>query len=218
MPPPPISHALHQARPKRRYPRVSIRIPVEFHTRERAGRPITGRIENLSAGGVLAVCREPLEMHTELAMLFSLPTGDSIHAFGRVIYSMPGSRYGIEFVDLDRDANRKIEQFALKSLGYARRSSRVPHRTRIAIRDSNESADLEIVETVLVSRNGGLLVCRGTYGPGQEIYLWSPDRNRGARARVVFQQVWAADALVELGFEFVEPTDFWDVSFTDETA
>jgi len=212
----PLSHPEHHPRPTRRYPRIAIMTPVEIHARERIGPPIIGRIENLSAGGLLAACRESLGPQTELAMLFSLPTGQPIQAFGRVIYSMPGSRYGVEFMDLDRDALQQVEQFTHKVLGYTRRSSRVPHRTTLIIRASKDSADLEVAETALVSRNGGLLVCRGTYRQGQEIYLWSPGRNRGARARLVFQQVWATGTVVELGFEFMEPAELWDVPCSDE--
>jgi PilZ domain len=208
----------HQNRQRRRYPRVPIITPVEFHPRERTGPPLIGRIENLSAGGMLAACREPLEPRTELAMLFTLPTGQSIQAFGRVIYTLPVSRYGIEFMDLDGDALQQVEQFTHKVLGYRRRSSRVPHRTSLVIRDSKDSPDLELAETALVSRNGGLLVCRGTYNEGQEIYLWAPECHRGARARVVFQQVWASDTIVELGFEFLESTEIWDISFEDEST
>ncbi len=209
-------HPAHHARPKRRYPRASIVAQVEIYVRERIGPPIIGRIENLSAGGMLAACRESLEPQTELAMRFNLPSGRSIQAFGRVIYAMPGGRYGVEFTDLDRDVLQEVEQFAHKVLGYTRRSSRVPHRATLVIRDSKDSADVEVAETVLVSRNGGLLVCRGAYTHGQEIYLWSPGRNRVVRARIVFLQVWANDTVVELGFEFTGGAEFWDIPFTDE--
>lgn len=208
----------HRSRPQRRYARIPIMTPVEIHARERVGPPIIGRIENLSAGGMLAACRESFDPQTELAMLFSLPTGNPIQAFGRVIYAMPGSRYGVEFMDLDQEAFQQVEQFTHKVLGYARRSSRVPHRTTLVIRADKDSADLESAETALVSRNGGLLVCRGTYRKGQEIYLWSPERQRGARAHIVFQQVWATDTVVELGFEFLEPADLWTVPFTGENV
>ncbi len=212
----PASHPGQHVHPKRRYPRVSIMTPVEIHLRERIGPPIVGRIENLSAGGLLAACRELFQPRAELTMHFSLPTGYSIQAFGRVVYSVPGSRYGVEFMDLDGDASQQIQQFTLKLLGYKRRSSRVPLRTKLVIRASEDSADLEMAETVLVSREGGLLICHGMYSKGEEIYLWSPERHRGAYARVVFQQIWAADTLVELGFEFIEDADLWDIPLASE--
>jgi hypothetical protein len=76
--------------------------------------------------------------------------------------------------------------------------------------------DEESADTVLVSRNGGLLVCSGTYSEGQDIYVWSPERNRGARARVVFRQAWAAGGLVEIGFEFLADEHFWNIDFAGE--
>ncbi len=206
----------HHPHPQRRYPRVSIATLVEIHAREGSGPMIGGLIENLSAGGVLAACREPLDRETELDIFFALPTGAFIQTAGRVVYTVPGSRYGIKFTDLDKDSRQQIERFTHNVLGYTRRGSRVPHRTRLIIRSSEHSIDLEQAETVLASRHGGLLVCCGVYKKGREIYLWSPEHNRGARARVIFEQTWVTDNLVELGFEFIEPVDFWSLAFPDE--
>ncbi len=203
-------------RTRRRYARVPIATPVEIHTKSTVGPPVMGRIDNLSVGGVLASCRETFDVNTELAMLFHLPTSLRIHAFGRVIYAVPERHFGVAFVDLDRDARLQLEEFIQKVLGYARRSSRVPYRMHLTIRSLASAAtggEEESADTVLVSRNGGLLVCRATYNEGQEIYLWSPERKCGAHARVVFQRVWATGALVELGFEFLADEDFWGIDF-----
>ncbi len=198
----------------REHARVPLAVPLEIHTRNRTGPPIIGLVENLSAGGLLAVAREPLGIESELAMLFTLPTGEPIRAFGRVIYARGSSRYGIRFIDLGIDALQQVQQFTHKVLGYSRRSSRVPYRTRLVLRSSPTAIDLEEAETVLVSRNGGLLICRGTYRTGQELYIWSPERNRGAKVRVIYEQVWEQHAVVELGFEFIEPAQsFWGVAF-----
>ncbi|MGB9105885.1 MAG: hypothetical protein WCC59_14075, partial [Terriglobales bacterium] len=62
-------------------------------------------------------------------MLFQLPTGFRIHAFGRVIYVVPERHFGVAFIELDHDARLHLEEFTQKMLGYARRSSRVPYRT-----------------------------------------------------------------------------------------
>jgi hypothetical protein len=34
---------------------------------------------------------------------------------------------------------------------------------------------------------------------------------------VVFEQVWQEDQLVELGFEFLDAGDFWELEFPEET-
>lgn len=207
-----------QTRTPRRYPRVPIVTPVEIFTKNTLGPPVIGRIDNLSVGGALATCRESFDVHTEVAMFFQLPTGSRIHAFGRVVYAVPQRHFGVAFEDLDRDARLQVDTFVHKALGYSRRSSRVPYRTHLAIRPSETagSAEEQPADTVLVSRNGGLLVCSATYYEGQEIYLWSPERNRGARARVIFQHVWAGSGLVELGFEFMADEDFWKIDLPNE--
>ena len=212
------SSSEHQWRTLRRYARVPIVTPVEIYTKSTVGPPLIGRIDNLSVGGVLASCRESFDLHTELAMLFQLPTDLRIHAFGRVIYTVPERHFGVAFVDLDRDVRLHLEEFTQKVLGYARRSIRVPYRTHLTIRslEATGSHNEEPADTVLVSRNGGLLVCRATYNKGQEIDLWSPERKCGARARVVFQQVWANGDLVEVGFEFLTDEDFWKIDFPSE--
>jgi hypothetical protein len=205
-------------RTRRRYARVPTATPVEIFTKSTVGPPLKGQIDSLSVGGVLASCRESFDPQTELAMLFQLPTGFRIHTFGRVAYVVPGRHFGAAFVDLDTEAQRHLEEFTQKALGYARRSSRVPHRAHLTIRamDGAGEHDEESADTVLVSRNGGLLVCSGTYNEGQDIYVWSPERNRGARARVVFRQAWAAGGLVEIGFEFLADEHFWNIDFAGE--
>ena len=205
-------------RTRRRYARVPTATPVEIYTKSTAGPPLIGRIDSLSVGGVLASCRESFDPHTELAMLFQLPTGFRIHAFGPVKYVVPERHFGLAFVDLDLDAQLHLEEFTQKALGYARRSSRVPHRTHLTIRSLEDagSHDEESADTVLVSRNGGLLVCSATYKEGENIYLWSPERKCGACARVVFQHVWATGRLVEVGFEFLADEDFWKIDFANE--
>lgn len=205
----------HPWHTRRRYARVPTATTVEIYTKDTVGPPLIGQIESLSVGGVLASCRESIDPQTELAMLFQLPTGFRIHAFGRVAYAVPKRHFGVAFVDLDRDAQLHLEDFTQRALGYARRSSRVPHRTHLTIRslDSASLDDEQSADTVLVSRNGGLLVCGATYKQGENIYLWSPERKCGASARVVFQRVWAAGSLVEVGFEFLTDEDFWHIDF-----
>ncbi len=205
-------------RTRRRYPRVPISTPVEIYTKRTVGPPLIGEIENLSVGGALASCRQIFELNTEMAMLFQLPMlppDCRIHAFGRVIYAVPKRSFGVAFSDLDEDARRHLEEFTRRKIGHGRRSSRVPHRTHLTITSNDNSQNGEPADTVLISRNGGLLVCRATFQEGQEIYLWSADRQSGARARVVYQHVWTAGDLVEIGFEFLADDDFWQTDFVD---
>jgi hypothetical protein len=212
------SSSERQWRARRRYARVPILAPVDIYTKNTVGPPLVGRIDNLSVGGVLTSCREKFDLQTELAMLFQLPTGFRIHAFGRVIYTVPQRHFGVAFIDLDAEARTHLEEFTQKMLGYARRSSRVPYRTHLTIRstEGDGSRREESADSVLVSRNGGLLVCRVPYKVGQEVDLWSPEQKCGARARVVFQHVWTTGGLVEVGVEFLTDEDFWKIDFARE--
>lgn len=212
-----LSGPEHPWRSQRRYPRVPILTPVDIYTKSGADIPIAGCIHNVSVGGVLASCRESFDPQSELAMLFQIPTRFRIHVFGRIVYSVPQGRFGVAFTDLSGEAQQRLQEFADHVLGHVRRSIRVPYRTHLCIRSSETAlASEEAADTVLVSKNGGLLVCRATYQEGQQIYLWSPERQAGIPARVVFQQVWAGGRLVELGFEFLRDEDFWKINFAPE--
>ena len=200
----------------RRHPRVPITTPVEIHARYTQGAPIVGNIENVSLGGMLASCHEPFDHSTEVAMLFSLPNGHAIRAFGRVAFAVPGKKYGIQFTDLDGESRQELERFTQKALGYNRRSGRIPYRVHLKVRPSVDAGE-EPAMTVLASRNGGLLVCRTPFAVGQEFYLRWPEHDIEAKARVVFEQVWQADQLAELGFEFVDEQPFWDIDFPEES-
>ncbi len=211
-------HHHAEQRTPRRYPRVPITAPVEIHSRRTVGAPLVGKMENVSVGGLLAWCHETFDRNTEVAVLFHLPTGQSIQAFGRVMYAGSDNRYGIEFLDLDHGARADLERFTQKMLGYSRRGGRVPYRAHLTIRSPQNPSEEQPAQTVLVSRNGGLLVCNGPFHEGEQVYLWWPDRERGAQARVVFKHAWATDGLVELGFEFLGKERFWDVDFPNEVA
>lgn len=202
-------------RARRRYPRIPISAPVEIYARDTIGPPLMGGIDNLSIGGALLSCRERFDLETELAMLFELPNGPQIRAFGRVVYIAPAQQFGVSFLELDAEAQRSLEQFTNKALGHSRRSNRVPYRSRLTITwvDTDGRSHEESGDSVLVSKNGGLLVCRTAYQEGQELYLWSAEGQCGARARVIFQQTWDKSGLTEVGFEFLDDVNFWQMDF-----
>jgi hypothetical protein len=43
-------------------------------------------------------------------------------------------------------------------------------------------------------------------------------KNRGAAATVVFRQLGGTGGLIEVGFEFSDPANFWDIEFPANTA
>lgn len=201
----------------RRFPRIPLTTSLEIHARQTQGAPIVGNLENVSLGGLLATCREPFDHSTELAVEFQLPNGRPVRAFGRVAYAVQGHKYGIQFTHMEDDGRAELERLTQKMLGYNRRSGRIPYRVHVTLRPAKGPGEEEPAMTVLASRNGGLLVCRRHYCKGEEFILRWPDRDLGTRARVVFEQVWQEDQLVELGFEFLDAGDFWELEFPEET-
>ncbi len=212
----PTRTSIEQWHIARKYPRVPISTTVEIHARQTKGTPIIGNVETVSVGGMLASCRALFDPSAEVALLFSLPNGHAVRAFGRVKYVVPGKKYGIQFTDLDSASLVQLELFTQQMLGYNRRSGRIPYRVHVRIRPSEQPGGEEPAMTVLASRNGGLLVCRTPYQKDHEFYLQWPERETGAKARVVFQQVWEEDHLVELGFEFLDTENFWELDFPGE--
>ncbi len=103
---------------------------------------------------------------------------------------------------------------------YRRRSARVARRLTIVLRWHDLEGNLreEVAETVLLSRHGGMLVCPARLKPDKEVYVWWPEREREAGARVVFLKIGAAEDLSELAFEFVDVGDFWEIEFPPDTA
>ena len=89
---------------KRRYVRASVDIPVEYTLEERPGAR-TGRIDDLSAGGVRLETDEDIAAGTNLRLAF--PVGETaVNPAGRVVMSFfDGGRkrflHGIAFTTID---------------------------------------------------------------------------------------------------------------------
>ena len=97
-----------------------------------------------------------------------------------------------------------------------RRSARMVLRVPLFINssDSNGETDWEPVETVMVSLHGGMLRAKQNFQVGDTLDLRVRDKERSARARVV----WAtsevtAGGVVELGFEILDQEGFWEIKF-----
>ena len=97
-----------------------------------------------------------------------------------------------------------------------RRSARMVLRVPLFINssDTNGETDWEPVETVMVSLHGGMLRARQNFQVGDTLDIRVRDKNRSARAKVV----WAssevtAGGVVELGFEILDQEGFWEINF-----
>ncbi|MFQ5817497.1 MAG: hypothetical protein ACE5H2_06015 [Terriglobia bacterium] len=103
---------------------------------------------------------------------------------------------------------------------YRRRYGRIARRLNVILRwrDLAGNSHEEAAETVVLSRHGGLLLCRTRFKPGEEAFLWWPERQRGAQMRIVYRRIGGTEGLVEAGFEFVDIENFWGIEFPPATA
>jgi hypothetical protein len=208
----------------RKHPRVSITIPVEVRVGK--AKTITNTL-NLSVGGMLLQPQnEPPALGTEVRLLFNLPTGYSVAASAKVVHlttsakvvHLMGSAIGLQFTDIDEDSRMVLSRFLRRMIVYIRRGVRVTRRMHVTVRGiaSPESA-IEMAETIVISRHGGLLSTRARFEADDEIFLWWPDGKRGTNARVVHRRATGAAGLMEIGFEFLQDFNFWGLDFPEES-
>ena len=98
---------------------------------------------------------------------------------------------------------------------YQRRSMRIVLRLHLYVNSSDSSAvtEWEPVETIVVSRHGGLIRTRQKFAVGSTLDIRMRDANRSARGRVAWTKGLANWNLFELGFEILDETGFWDIDF-----
>lgn len=96
-----------------------------------------------------------------------------------------------------------------------RRSTRILLRVPLIINIVGESTenDWEPVETITVSRHGGMVRTRQNFEVGSTLEIRVRNNERIARARVA----WVSSKLTaqgfELGFEILDEEGFWDINF-----
>jgi PilZ domain len=192
--------------PTRAYPRLNFATPLVI---EYQGRSYMGTTEDIAIGGLGAHCDTPPPNLSELELMFNLPTGSSVRTRGIVRYVLP-NRFGVQFTGLPAEARQVLEEYTRKVLGYVRRSGRIAKRIHVTLRSTTiPNAAEELGETVILSRNGGRLVCRARFKIGEELRLYWPERHRDAEIRVIFRQLCGTGDLTDLGFEFVHDQNFW---------
>ncbi len=200
--PPPIRPFV----PTRAYPRLSYATPLVI---EYQGHSYMGTTEDIAIGGLGARCDTPPPAFSELGLLFNLPTGSSVRTRGTVRYVLP-SRFGVQFTGLPQEAREALEEYTRNILGYVRRSGRLARRIHVTLRSLNAPEGAEqLGETVILSRNGGRLVCRARFKIGDQLQLCWPEKHRETEIRVVFRQLCGTGELTDLGFEFLNEQDFW---------
>lgn len=196
---------------QRRFPRAPLKTPVEIWADEAN---VVGESENISAGGMLVRCQREFERGAKMRVLFNLPAGLSIQTSCAVVHTLPQSRIGLKFLDLSYGSRSELNEFVVELLDYARRGTRVAKRLTVTLRslrtpDSQE----ELAETVVLSRHGGLLICRANFQEDEPVFLRWPGGKRGANAQIVYRRPGGPSGLFELGFELKDQENFWGLEF-----
>jgi type IV pilus assembly protein PilZ len=102
---------------RRSEPRLDVTVKVDYSSKEMFN---SNYVTNLSKGGVFIKTDEPLPLHTEIHLIFTLPdTNITIKATGKVVWTFDIKRgtghlvpgMGIRFVDLSPDDRRTIEDY-----------------------------------------------------------------------------------------------------------
>lgn len=195
----------------RAYPRLPLATPVEIHY---ADKKILGRTENISLGGLLAQCTKTPPSSAELTVLFNLPNGTTIVTPG-IVRHVHGRKIGVQFSSLPPNGREALEGFTKRMEGYTRRGERMAKRLHVTLRRTLHGGENkeEMAETVLLSRNGGLLICRAHFEVEDRLQLYWPDKKRSAEIIIIFRRPCGTENLTELGFEFLEVSDFWGTDF-----
>jgi len=96
-----------------------------------------------------------------------------------------------------------------------RRSSRIVLRIPLLVNTSDPAAGTqwEPVETVLVSRHGGMLRSQQNFPVGSKLDIRVRNKELCAQARVVWTSAERTPQGMELGFEIIGEEGFWDIRF-----
>ena len=191
----------------RAHPRLQFTTPVQVQF---GARNFVCSTEDISVGGMRARYAQPPPGLTRLRLLFNLPTGSSVNTEGIVRY-VRSDRFGVQFASLPAEVQEALDDYTCRTLGYTRRGHRLARRLTVTLRSARAGAEEEVAETVVLSRRGGRLVCRARFKIGEELRLVWPEQSRATQVRVVLRRLCGPGDLTELGFEFLDPADFWRI-------
>ena len=182
------------------------------------GKSLSGRMGDVSVGGILVLSQDTLEPKSNVQVRFELPGGRCVEVQGEVVHSIPGVRMGIKFLALNPELQKAIAEYAEQIKPYKRRSARLPRRFVISLRwqDWEGNWHEEPAETILVTQHGGMATTHARLKAGEDTIVSWPQTGRQAEARVVFRQLCGEHNLSELGFEFHCTQDFWGIEFPAE--
>ncbi|MGE5279896.1 MAG: PilZ domain-containing protein [Deltaproteobacteria bacterium] len=106
---------------KRRFPRLGIAVDVQWERAPEAGNPDSNVTKDISAGGICLIVYEEVSVGDLLNLRFTLPTGRTVQALGRVVWvapfefssdrERPRRDAGIEFVHIEEEDRQEIAKF-----------------------------------------------------------------------------------------------------------
>ncbi len=96
-----------------------------------------------------------------------------------------------------------------------RRSSRIVLRVPLLINaaDSSAETEWEQVQTVVVSQYGGLIRTHQNFPAGITLDIRMRNKDRSARARVVWKSSNFTPQGADLAFEILDSPGFWEIEF-----
>ena len=99
-----------------------------------------------------------------------------------------------------------------------RRSLRMVMRVPLYVSPTNApaTAEWEPVETLVISRHGGMIRSRQRFPIGTTLDIRMRNKQRFTRGRVVWTAAGASDLAFEIGFEILEPPGFWEIKFPED--
>lgn len=108
-----------------------------------------------------------------------------------------------------------MEHLAKQGVRPRRRSARILLRVPLLVNNANSSdeTDWEQAETVMVSLHGAMIRTQRKFEVGDTIDIRVRDKERSAQARVVWRSTEITPKGIELGFEILDQTGFWEISF-----
>ena len=100
-----------------------------------------------------------------------------------------------------------------------RRSVRIVMRVPLYVNptDAPATAEWEPVETLVISLHGGMIRSRQQFPVGTTLDIRTRNTQRFTRGRVVWTALQAKGLAFEVGFEILEPPEFWQIKFPEDT-
>ena len=108
-----------------------------------------------------------------------------------------------------------MDKKAAEEAVHRRRSARIVLRIPLLVNEAGDAPETqwEPVETIMVSEHGGMIRAKQNFQIGSTLDIRVRNKDRSAQARVVWTSTKVNSGGVELGFEIVDQTGFWEIKF-----